>query len=314
MFKRLLLTLCLSASVASIASADDWTKSKWGPKDEIGAANLITPESVMAASKLVKTGKTYHLGIVVDSKTPAFAPRSMSVTILQPNQIETKGLGPTNLTYNDDMFTGWLGIGPQIDGLGHIGINHTYYNGLKNSEIGKVTGLTKLGIEKIPPMVARGVVIDMAAHYGVDIVKEGTAYTKEDIMAAAKKQGVEIKKGDVVLFHSGWLNLLDGDKPDTKRYVTTEPGLGKSGAAYLAEIGVVAVGADTWGLEAVPFPKGTGVFEVHQDLIAKNGIYILENMDTRGLVKDKVTEFMFVLGAARLRGAVQMIINPIAIR
>ncbi|MGH1349910.1 MAG: cyclase family protein [Methyloligellaceae bacterium] len=314
MFKRLLLTLCLSAGVASIASADDWTKSKWGPKDEIGAANLITPESVMAASKLVKTGKTYHLGIVVDSKTPAFAPRSMSVTVLQPNQIQTKGLGPTNLTYNDDMFTGWLGIGPQIDGLGHIGINHTYYNGLKNADIGKVTGLTKLGIEKIPPMVARGVVIDMAAHYGVDIVKEGTAYTKEDIIAAAKKQGVEIKKGDVVLFHSGWLNLLDGEKPDTKRYVTTEPGLGKSGAAYLAEIGVVAVGADTWGLEAVPFPKGTGVFEVHQDLIAKNGIYILENMDSRGLVKDKVTEFMFVLGAARLRGAVQMIINPIAIR
>ncbi len=313
MFKRLLLTLCISAGVTTIASADDWTKSKWGPKDEIGAANLITPDSVLAASKLVKTGKTYHLGIVVDSKTPAFAPRSMSVTVLQPNQIQTKGLGPTNLTYNDDMFTGWLGIGPQIDGLGHIGINHTYYNGLKNSDIGKVTGLTKLGIEKIPPMVARGVVIDMAAHYGVDIVKEGTAYTKDDIVAAAKKQGVEIKKGDVVLFHSGWLNLLEGEKPDTKRYVSTEPGLGKTGAEYLAEIGVVAIGADTWGLEAVPFPKGTGVFEVHQILIAKNGIYILENMDSRALVKDKVKEFMFVLGAARLRGAVQMIINPIAI-
>ncbi len=316
MLKRLVLTALLGAGLVTVAHADDkdWTKSKWGPKDEIGSANLITPESVLAASKLVTTGKTYSLGIVVDSKTPAFAPRSMSVTILQPNQIETKGLGPNHLTYNDDKFNGWLGIGPQLDGLAHIGIKHVYYNGFKNSEIGKVTGMTKLGIEKVPPMVARGVVLDMAAHFGVDMVKEGTPYTKEDIIAAAKKQGVEIRKGDVVLFHSGWLNLLDGKKPDSKRYVSVEPGLGKTGAQYLVDIGVVAVGADTWGLEAVPFPKGTGVFEVHQILIPKNGIYILENMDTRELVKDGVKEFMFVLGVARMRGAVQMIINPVAIR
>ena len=133
-------------------------------------------------------------------------------------------------------------------------------------------------------------------------------------MAAAEKQGVEIREGDVVLFHSGWLNLLDGEKPDHKRYVSTEPGLGKTGAEYLAEIGVVAVGADTWGLEVVPFEEGVGVFEIHQILQPKNGIFILENMDTRELAKDKAYEFMFVLGPARVRGAVQMIINPIAIR
>ncbi|MCP5082773.1 MAG: hypothetical protein GY948_13890, partial [Alphaproteobacteria bacterium] len=128
-FCGLLAGLAVLAIQTQVEAADDWTKSKWGPKDEIGAANLISPASVLAASKLVKTGKTYNLGIVVDSKTPAFAPRTMSVTILQPNQISTTGLGPSKTTYNDDIFMGWFGIGPQIDGLGHIGIDHVYYNG-----------------------------------------------------------------------------------------------------------------------------------------------------------------------------------------
>lgn len=306
------LTVLLMAPAS--ASAQQWYPSEWGPDDEIGAANRITSESVLEAAKLIKTGKTYRLGIIVDSKTPAFAPRSLSLTVLQPNQISTQGLGDTDTTYNDDIFMGWLGIGPQIDGLGHIGVDHVYYNGLKDSDFAKADGLKKLGIEKVPPIVARGVLLDMAAYYDVDMVEEGTPYTKEDIIGAAKRQGVELRKGDVVLFHSGWLDLLDGENPDPDRYVSTEPGLGKTGAHYLAEIGVVAVGADTWGVEALPFPKGTGVFEVHQILIPKNGIYILENMETRELVKDEAWEFMFVLGPARVRGAVQMIINPIAIR
>lgn len=151
--------------------------------------------------------------------------------------------------------------------------------------------------------------------YGQEIVKEGTPYTKEDIIAAAEQQGVEIRQGDVVMFHSGWLNLLDGENQDHERYVSVESGLGNSGAEYLAEIGVIAVGADTWGVEAIPFENGAeGVFSVHQILIPQNGIYILEDMETRELVKDGVEEFMFALGAAYLKGAVQMIINPIAIR
>lgn len=312
---RATAALALAATfLAAGAGAQDWTKSKWGPEDEIGAANLITPESVVEAAKLVKTGKTYPLGIVVDSSTPAFAPRSLSVTVLQPNQIATSGLGPTKTTYNDDIFMGWLGIGSQIDGLGHIGVDHVYYNGHRDSDFAKASGLEKLGVEKIPPIVARGVLLDMTEHFGEPILKEGTAYTKEAIIAQAARQGVEIRRGDVVLFHSGWLNLLDGPNPDPARYVSVEPGLGASGAEYLAEIGVVAVGADTWGLEAVPFEPGEGVFGVHQTLLPKNGIYILENMDTRALARDKAWEFMFTLGFGRLKGAVQQIVNPIAIR
>jgi kynurenine formamidase len=315
MIRMTALAVAVGCAFAASASAQDWTKSPWGPDDEIGAANRITAASVKAAAGLVKTGKTYNLGIVIDSKTPAFPPRSMSVTILQPKQIETGGLGTNGMTYNDDIFMGWLGIGPQIDGLGHIGVDHVYYNGHKDTDFAKADGLKKLGVEKLPPIVARGVMLDMAAHYGKPILDEGTAYTKDDIMAAAKAQGVEIREGDVVLFHSGWLNLLDGTAPDHKRYGSVEPGLGITGAEYLADIGVVAVGADTWGLEAVPFEKGgDGVFLVHRILIPQNGIFILENMDTRALAADKDYEFLFVLGVTRMRGAVQMMINPTAIR
>ena len=166
-----LATIALAAALATgPALAHDWTKSKWGPDDEIGAANLITPQSVLEAAKLVKTGKTYNLGIIVDPTVPAFAPRTMSITVLQPNQISSKGLGDNAMTYNDDIFMGWLGIGPQLDGLGHIGIDHVYYNGHKDSDFAKASGLTKLGIEKLPPFVARGVLLDMAAHFGVEMV------------------------------------------------------------------------------------------------------------------------------------------------
>ena len=306
------------AAQADAAQADaaraDWTESPWGPEDEIGAANRITPESVVAAADLVTEGKVYPLGIVIGPDTPAFPPRSLSVTVLQPGQVHGVTLGPTLTSYNDDIFMGWLGIGSQIDGLGHLGVDGVYYNGFDAAEFAAADGLTKLGIEKIPPLVARGVMLDMAAFYGQEIVEEGTAYTADDIEAAAEAQGVEIREGDVVLFHSGWLDLIDGESPDPARYGSVEPGLGKSGAEMLAEIGVVAVGADTWGLEAVPFEEGVGTFEIHQILLARNGIYILENMDTRALADDGAGEFLFVLGQARLKGAVQMMINPVAIR
>ncbi|MGQ0684863.1 cyclase family protein [Bradyrhizobium sp.] len=310
---RQALVLCCSAALlgsVSAANAQDWTKSKWGPNDEIGAANYMKPELVVKAAQLVKTGKTYALGIPVDSKTPAYPPRSFKVTIVQPGQAGIPGLGPSKTTYNDDIIEGWVGVGSQIDGLGHIGVEHVYYNGNKLLEFADPTGLKKLGVEKIPPIVARGVLLDMAAHYGIDVVKEGTAFNVKEIEEVAKKQGVEIRQGDVVLFHTGWLSLIG---KDDKRYGAAEPGLGVEGAKYLVGKGVVAIGADTWGLEVLPF-ESKNVFEVHQILLPMNGTYILENMDTAELAKDKAYEFLFVLGQPRFKGAVQSMINPIAIR
>ena len=307
------IVLCCSAALLSAvgtAHAQDWTKSKWGPEDEIGAANYMTPELVLKAASLVKTGKTYALGIPVDSKTPAYPPRSFKITIVQPGQAGSPGIGPNKATYNDDIIDTWVGIGSQIDGLGHLGVEHVYYNGNKLADFADPTGLKKLGIEKVPPIVTRGVLLDMAAYYNTDIVKEGTAFNVKEIDEAAKKQGVEIRQGDVVIFHTGWLGLIG---KDDKRYSAGEPGVGVEGAKYLTSKGVVAVGADTWAVEIIPF-ESKNVFEVHQILLAMNGTYILENMDTAALARDKGYEFLFVLGQPRWRGGVQSMINPIAIR
>jgi kynurenine formamidase len=300
-----------AGGAAAQESAPDWCKSKWGPNDEIGAANLITAESVAEAAKLVKTGKVYSLGVETNSKTPAFGPRSWALIINQPGQAGGAGLGPTKTNYNDDIYMGYVGTGSQIDGLGHIGVDNWYYNCNKNTDFVQANGLKKLGVEKIPNLVARGVVLDMAGYFGKEVLDEGTAFNQKEIEEQAKKQGIEIRKGDVVLFHTGWLSLVG---KDDKRYISAEPGLGKQGAEWLASKEVLAVGADTWGLEVIPFEQGVGIFEVHQTLIPRNGIYILENMNTAPLVADQAWEFMFVLGHSRITGGVQGIINPTAIR
>jgi kynurenine formamidase len=313
--KRIQIGLLGASALAlsfSAAAQTSWYPSKWGPNDEIGAANYMTTATALQAVRLVKTGKVYSLGIAVSTSTPAYPPRTCSIYIVQPGQTgSAEGLGPTHTTYNDDILNCWNGIGTQIDGLGHIGVGDRYYNGLKWGEFASIGGLKKLGTEKIPPMVTRGVLLDMAAYLGVDVVKEGTAFNKAEIDAAAKKQGVEIRQGDVVIFHTGWLSLID---KDPKRYATVEPGLGREGARYLVSKGVVAVGADTWAVEAIPFEKDAGVFEVHQILLPMSGTYILENIDTAELAKDKAYEFMFVLGHNKYQGAVQSMINPVAIR
>jgi kynurenine formamidase len=302
----------LAVSVGAAAQTPTWYPSKWGANDEIGAANYMTPALALAAARLVKTGKVYSLGITVSTTTPAYPPRTCSIYIVQPGQTgAATGLGSTNTTYNDDILTCWTGIGTQLDGLGHIGVGDRYYNGNKWGEFADIGGLKKLGVDKLPPMVARGVLLDMAGYLGVDVVKEGTAFNRAEIDGAARKQGIEIRQGDVVIFHTGWLSLID---KDPKRYASAEPGIGREGARYLVSKGVVAVGADTWAVEAIPFEQGAGIFEVHQILLPMSGTFILENINTAELVKDKAWEFMFVLGQNKYQGAVQSMINPVAIR
>ena len=145
---------------------------------------------------------------------------------------------------------------------------------------------------------------------GKDPLPEGTAINQPEIERAAKAAGLQIESGDVVLLHTGWLDVMDFDP---NRFMTGQPGLGLSGARYLANLGVVAIGADNWALEVIPAEKEGELFPVHPELLAKNGVYILENMDSRELAKDGVTEFLFVLGQPRFEGAVQAVINPVAI-
>ena len=309
--KKLLLSLFLLLNF-NLFFADECLPSKWGSEDEIGNANLITPESVLKASKLIKYGKTYSLGITIDSNTPAYPPRSLSLQVVQPTQ-QFGVLGLPNSTYNDDVFQGWFGIGSQIDGLGHIGTTDAmFYNCNDGKEFAQITGLTKLGIEKIPPLVARGVVIDIAGYLGVEYLNKGVTFSLEQLKQAALDQQVTIQKGDVVLLHTGWTDAKF--KTDAVEWGSGAPGITPEIARYLASKDVVAVGADTWSLDVVPPMVAEEPYPGHGILLQENGIYILETMNTGPLVKDNVSEFLFVLGQAKVRGAVQMIINPVAIR
>ena len=303
--------LVLAAHISTSAFAEeDWYPSKYGAEDTFGAINNLSAEKVVQAARLVTTGKTYALGVETGRDSPAYPPRTYSMTILQLDDGTGTPLGSNQATGNDDLMTVWMGIGSQIDGLGHMGINHVYYNGNRAQDFVAPTGLTKLSIDRLPPIVSRGVLIDMAAHMDKAILDAGTAFNSKEIKAAAKAQNIKIEQGDVVLFHTGWMNVAE----DKERFMAGEPGLGVDGAQYLAGLGVVAVGSDTWAVEVLPSEDPALAFPVHPELLAKNGVYILENMDTRALAADGVHEFLFVLGQPRFVGAVQAVINPVAIK
>lgn len=301
--------IVLVGSLAGIASAQDWVPSRYGADDRIGAANNLSREGVLAAAELIVTGKVYSLGVETAEDSPAYGSRSFNIDIIASGaNVE---VGTDVVTSNDERVTTSFGIGSQIDGLGHLGIGNQYYNGLTAAEIVREDGLAELGTHQIPPIVTRGILLDMTRHFGVDMVSEGTAFNRAEIEAAASAQGLQIRSGDVVLFHTGWMQLLG---VDNARFISSQPGPGVEGAEYLAELGVVAIGADTPALEVIPFENPRRAFAVHQTLLAKQGVYILESMNTAGLAADGVDEFMFVLGQPRFKGAVQAVINPIAIR
>ncbi|WP_149539729.1 cyclase family protein [Siccirubricoccus phaeus] len=290
----------------------NWYPSRYGADDQLGAMNLLTPQKVLEAVRLVTRGQVYRLGVPVGRETPAFPPRNAAVTVLMPDQHGGATVPSENrMSYVDDMFTGWLGVGSQLDSFAHLGIDNVFYNGNRAQDFVRTTGVTRLGIEGIPPMVTRGVLVDMARARGKPMLEEGEVITADDLRAAMRDQGVTVRQGDVILIHTGWVELLERDPA---RFGKGEPGIDNGAAEFLVGLGVVAVGADTWGVEAVPFQNPNRVWEGHQTLLAKNGVHILEVMDTRALARDQATEFLFVLGQPLLKGAVQAMINPVAIR
>ena len=308
-----LLTFGLSLGVlAAPALAQDCEPSKWGADDEIGSANLVSPERVKMAAELIKQGKTRPLGVVIGPDTPAYPPRGLSLQVVQPGHT---GGHPIDLGYpaiaNDDLAQIWFGIGSQLDGLGHFGVGQSFYNCNDWKDFAPITGLTKLGTHNVPPLVGRAVIVDMAAHGGVEFLEGGHAISLADFQEAVEQQGVEIREGDIVMIHTGWTEAKFESAPE--EWGSVEPGILPEVAEFLAEQNVMAVGADTWGLDVVPAPEGGKLFYAHAVLLMQNGIYILETMNVGPVLDDGVNEFMFVLGQARIRGAVQMIINPVAL-
>ena len=312
MWVRFLIAVWLSV-LSFAATADECLPSEWGAADQIGAANRITPERTIAAAALVKKGASHPLGIVITPGMPAYPPRTTQLQVVQPDlhfRSEGSYKYGWKISTNDDLVQMWLGTGPQIDGLGHLGEDGEFYNCHRGEDFSPITGLTKLDISQIPPLVARGVLINLAAHFGVDHLAAAQPVSSADIQAAMTAQGISVGEGDVLLFHTGWTDAKLSSAP--QEWVSTIPGITNEAARFVASLKPLAVGADTWGLGAVPPKSGDKVFYDHAILLKENGIYILETMNTGRLAAEGVSEFMFVLGQARLKGAVQMVINPVA--
>ena len=300
------LAITLLMPLASIADTS-WYPSRYGPEDTIGALNNLSNEIVMDAAKLIDKGKVYSLAIETNESSSDRYSRFYRVKTYPMTPVE---LGPNNFTAYESTILTNDGLGTTIDGLGHAGMGRRYYNGVPEARVLSLGGLQRYGMESLPPIVSRGVLLDMETYYGRGSLGAGTEFNSKEIAGAAKTQGIQIRKGDVVIFHTGWLTKLWSDK-DT--YLSKQPGLGVDGAHYLIRKGVVLVGIDARTIEAHPadYPE---IAPVHQELLTKNGVYILEHMDTRAIHEDKVSEFLFVLGIPKLRGTVQGIVNPIAIR
>lgn len=275
-------------------------------KDTLGAVSRLGKSDVVRAMSEVVTGKAYSLAIETNSTTPTYGSRKYGVEISKTEN----ALGSNKVTGLDDKISTHLGIGTQIDGLGHIGTNFIHYNNTHMNKFYSKKGITLFGIEKIPPIVTRGILLDMAKYYGVKMVSAGTAFKKSDIDGALKAQGIQIESGDVVIFHSGWNleNVKDG-----KKWIASQPGLSEEGARYLAAKGIVAIGSDSPAVEVNPVEVDGKVFPVHQILLVEHGIYLLEALNTKEIAIDQVYKFMFILGVPKLSGSVQGIVNPIAI-
>ena len=307
------LGLCLfsfAVVLAGLANAQqaDWYPSPWGPDDRRGAANRLTPAKVLAAAELITTGEVYELGRAYETGMPLVGNRHYSLRI----PVMSGPLGENNVTWHESIVSGEMGqVSTQFDGLGHIGIGDLSYNGLSRHDFVTPEGLTSLGVETVDPFVTRGVLIDVAAHKGVALLDGGYEITAADLSGALDRQGIRITSGDVVLIHTGWGSLW---MVDNARFGVRAPGVGMDAAQFLGDQEIVMVGSDTWGTEVLPNPDASLAFPVHQLLIAKNGIYNMENLATEVLADDQVYEFLFVYAPLPLKGAPGAPGNPVAIR
>ena len=319
MRKSTFLTICvlgsflLAVSAAPVLGAkiwkpwpDQWWPSKWGPDDEKGSFNTLTPAKVKSAMKIVKTGKMYRLGMPYKQGMPLFGSRSYALHI--PGLPAGGPLGPNKCVWNDEYVIGELGqIGTQFDGPGHVGIRgkdgvDRWYNGVQLASMENVYGLKKNGVEKVGPCITRGVLIDMVGLKGRTMEKGEVIYVK-DVKACIKKAGIApIGEGDAVIFHTGWGKHW-GDPPT---FNAGCPGFGWEVARYMVKKNVALLSADTWPVQVIPEEDPDTAFAIHNYMQTMNGVWFLENLSHEAMsemAKDGTYEFLFVFVPVPFVGA-----------
>ncbi len=291
--------------------------SKWGEEDEVGAFNEIKGSNIVDAAKLIKIGKIYSLGqiIEVDIPVPAahgpffyLTAHSVDHGLKHPRKVPGKYKeGRSSTTCRLEMSDH---TGTHIDGLNHCSIGKYVYNGVDATEITTTFGTTKLGMETVPPVFCTGVLLDVARTKGVDVLPDGYNITDTDLKDTLRKQGSSPLESPIaVLIRTGQEKYW---KTDNRRYMNEPPGIGMAAAEWLVEQGAVLVGADTHPLEVVPFDMSRDL-TVHQYLLAKNGVHILENLTLNQLSSDMIYEFAFICLPLPIKGGTGSPIRPVAV-
>jgi len=282
---------------------------RWGADDERGALNLIGPEQVRAATALVRTGEVISLAQPLSPKTPVPAHRApMSHFMGRDGGDYAAGAKrPAGFQFAEDTIVLPLQFGTHVDALCHAWHDDQLYNGFPSTVIRSTTGAAKCGIDKMGPIVGRGVLLDVAAEAGGPLPM-GATVSRAMLQSAVERGGIDIQSGDVVLIRTGWNESM----LHAPTYYDGEPGLDVEAGVWLAEQEVALIGADNYAIEAIPFPKGT-VFPVHQCLMRERGIALLEGLVLERLVSAQAAVFFFVATPLPILGGTGSPLVPLAI-
>ena len=288
------LVLLGSASVA--LAQTDCTKvvppSPWGPNDQTGATNRVTPAVTKAAAAEIQTGKVITMSYPLVDGIPLFGSR-FTKTILTAVSLAPGGaFGENQLTYMEDTWLSQSHVGTHLDGIGHIGRQDCYFNQIAMGKFINQNYMTKLGLEHLKSFATRGVLIDAVKVFqqagkfkGNPACKKpcldrGTVITGADLQAGLRMYNVTLREGDIVIVHTGWGDLFEQFPAQNALFNSGAPGIGKDAGNWLVSQKIVAVGADTWVVEVIPGESPKEAFIVHNILITDNGIHIIENVRT----------------------------------
>jgi kynurenine formamidase len=316
MHPAVLIALALVVGVASTARAQSWQPpsdgarcpSKWGAGDQRGAANHMKPETVLRAARLIRTGQVFELGRVLTPSMPLSATRRFEMFTKRTQM----NAGSNRRGSNEELVVAEIGqVGTQFDGFSHQTIGNSMYNCFKVDEVATRDGFQKLGIENVGALMTRGVLIDVAAFKGVQMLPDTYEVTVADLQQALQKQNVTLQPADAVLVHTGWGRLWG---MDNGRYMKTNPGLGFAAAEWLARQDPILVGADNTGINVAPNPDPQVSNPVHQIMLVVHGIHLLEHLKLDELAASRAYEFALIVQPLKLQGATGSTVAPIAVR
>lgn len=296
------------------------SRSPWGPDDEIGRLNWMTPESQAQILARLDGSRIYDLSVDYFMGMPSWVaagdPRFniyMTHTPTGSQRDDLSGAGATThekYSYCGDAIEMYTHCGTHIDTLNHLGHFGCFWNGWTAEEHLGSRHWQKGGAEKYPPLVGRGVLLDIAGLHGVDCLPDVYEVTPDDLRAAAREQATELRRGDIVLLRIGRMTVW----PDFDGYIQNQPGIGLEAARYLCEeVGAMCVGGDTLSLEVVPYPEPDMFLPVHSYMFATAGAQIMEVVQLNELAEERRYEFAFLGFPLKLTGATGSPMRPIAI-